>query len=616
MLQRPMHSVAASACLYPVGNGYVPEFGVDSPPACYGDRDSASQDTHLRPLVSAALCLSAFVCLTSAAPAVTCKVAQPHVSSPAEQAFLGGDFENAVGLYRQQLAELPTGSADSPQLTADLVRVLLYQQKVEDAARVIEPAVASHPHSAPLEASLASVQYRQGLPWKAGPTANQAVTDDPCYARGHLILARLFRLDSMYSSEQHEIQAAYQLNPADTEVRRGWIFSLRLKDQISALKIYLAGDTGEDAKTRKSQQNYLENVEAYLNGPHKNCRLVSSTASTEIPFTAFLSSATRIRAFGLDVKLNDKNARLEVNTGASGIFVNHTVAERSGLKPLFPASSSSAGEQGEQSGYTAYADSIQIGGLEFRDCVVRVRDRKDVANFDGLIGMDVFSRFLVGLDYPMRKLTLSPLPKRAEDAAPEAPALRTDAVPASESASTPSTAAPAPATTAAASSSVHSSVHNRYIAPEMKDYTPVYRVDQELLVPTSLNGGATQLFLLDTGAWSTVVSTEVARNITNVRSAGPGVLLRPKGNAAPLYSADKVVFQFANLRQEADNVFTFDTAPASRGTGLDIAGFLGFSTLRLLTIHIDYRDGLVKFDYDRQRGFDPAGVLHSGVPHY
>jgi hypothetical protein len=70
------------------------------------------------------------------------------------------------------------------------------------------------------------------------------------------------------------------------------------------------------------------------------------------------------------------------------------------------------------------------------------------------------------------------------------------------------------------------------------------------------------------------------------------------------------VFQFANLRQEVDNVSTFDTVPASRNAGLDIAGFLGFSTLRLLTIHIDYRDGLVKFDYESQRGFNPTSALN------
>jgi hypothetical protein len=36
---------------------------------------------------------------------------------------------------------------------------------------------------------------------------------------------------------------------------------------------------------------------------------------------------------------------------------------------------------------------------------------------------------------------------------------------------------------------------------------------------------------------------------------------------------------------------------------MEISGLLGATTLDLLTIHIDYRDGLVKFDYDPNRGY-------------
>jgi len=35
---------------------------------------------------------------------------------------------------------------------------------------------------------------------------------------------------------------------------------------------------------------------------------------------------------------------------------------------------------------------------------------------------------------------------------------------------------------------------------------------------------------------------------------------------------------------------------------MEISGFIGADTLDQLTIHDDYRDGLVKFDYDPGRG--------------
>jgi hypothetical protein len=36
---------------------------------------------------------------------------------------------------------------------------------------------------------------------------------------------------------------------------------------------------------------------------------------------------------------------------------------------------------------------------------------------------------------------------------------------------------------------------------------------------------------------------------------------------------------------------------------MEISGFLGANTLNQMTIHIDYRDGLVKFEYDPKRGY-------------
>ena len=53
-------------------------------------------------------------------------------------------------------------------------------------------------------------------------------------------------------------------------------------------------------------------------------------------------------------------------------------------------------------------------------------DRKDILSMDGLIGTDVFSSYLVTLDYPMRKFLLAPLPPRPTDAAAPSPVLNTE----------------------------------------------------------------------------------------------------------------------------------------------------------------------------------------------
>jgi hypothetical protein len=44
-------------------------------------------------------------------------------------------------------------------------------------------------------------------------------------------------------------------------------------------------------------------------------------------------------------------------------------------------------------------------------------------------------------------------------------------------------------------------------------------------------------------------------------------------------------------------VDTLDLSLFSRSLGTEVSGFLGFDTLRLLEIKLDYRDGLVDFEY-------------------
>jgi hypothetical protein len=52
-----------------------------------------------------------------------------------------------------------------------------------------------------------------------------------------------------------------------------------------------------------------------------------------------------------------------------------------------------------------------------------------------------------------------------------------------------------------------------------------------------------------------------------------------------------------------NGVVSYDISHISKSANIEISGFLGASTLNQLTIHIDYRDGLVKFDYDPNRGY-------------
>jgi len=227
--------------------------------------------------------------------------------------------------------------------------------------------------------------------------------------------------------------------------------------------------------------------------------------------------------------------------------------------------------------------------------------------------MDVFSNFLVTLDYPMRKLVLGPLPPRPGEAAVAAPQLNTQNDEA-DSAAEPDSNDPQDQHSGTSSSPGAGShpagdkpephgPYDRYIAPEMKDYTKVYRVGHDLILPAQINGAMIKLFILDTGAFATTISPSAARQVTTVHSDNSMTVKGISGNVNKVYYAGDLTLRFAHMSQRVQGAVAFDTSQVSNNAGMEISGFLGASTLYLLTIHIDYRDGLVKFDYDPNRGY-------------
>jgi hypothetical protein len=228
-------------------------------------------------------------------------------------------------------------------------------------------------------------------------------------------------------------------------------------------------------------------------------------------------------------------------------------------------------------------DSIRIGSLEFRDCTAEVTDRKDILSMDGLIGTDVFSSYLVTLDFPLRKFLLAPLPPRPNDDAGTSATLNTE-------------------TGDPLGGSGSDQPQDRFISPTMKDYIGFFRSGHFIILPTLLNGKTQRLFMVDTGAFSTAISPEAAREVTKVHGAPAGSVRGLSGDVAKVSFTEAIMFQFGGIQQQNNDLFSFDTSGISRAAGMEVSGFLGSTVLRQLTISIDYRDGLIKFEYDPRHG--------------
>lgn len=520
----------------------------------------------------------AFAAASVCARAASCPVIHGAPQDPAEKAFLAGNPGKAADIYKAELAQHP----NSPNLTAGLVQALLQQQNIAEADATVQSALAQNPHNSILLTARGEVEYRQGFPWKAAQSAILAANADPCNAQNMLLIAKIARLNSEFATAARSATTAHLIRPDDPEIRREWIAYLPPQQQVAQLETDLSQPPANDTDNPLQVRRLVNHLHQIDNARMPACHLVSPMQSADIPLQLLGNDPAHGSGLALDAELNGHPAHLQVDTGADGLNVTRDMARRAGLVRIGKSRLQGIGSGKRQTGYLEYADSIRIGGLEFQNCSVRVvEDKRGINGLDGLIGMDVFAPFLITLDYPRHTLSLDPLPARPGHAA-RPPRLDTErsSIPNPEQDAGP----------------IERGAFDRYIAPEMKTYTPVYRVGQHLMLPVSLNGKDVGLFILDTGAWQTAISSQAAAKVTELSSTYTHVH-GIDGNVDKVYSAAQIKLRFANIEQQVSHVIAFDMSNMSRDFGIRVSGFLGATTLQQLTMHIDYRDGLVKFDY-------------------
>lgn len=507
--------------------------------------------------------------------------------------FRKGDFDGAIRKYEQIIAEKP----QSPDAYAWLTRVYLKKKDVDRAYTTVQKALHDA-DSAPVRVALGEVLFRQGKIHEAEHEWVTVINSGHPNARAYLGLARVRWALSLYKAADPMINKAHQLDPDDPEITSRWQSRLSRAERIKYLEQYLAGQNNEDSESRAYMKHYLEYLKARV-GDSRKCHLITKGNSTETTLVRLLSDPQHLRGFGLLVDVNGAKSKLLLDTGASGIVLKHGLAEKAGVTRVSDIEISGIGDKGNRSGYIGVASSLKVGDLEFKDCTVRVTDERSVIGEDGLIGADVFSSFLVDLDFANEKLRLSPLPQRPGDSVTNVDLL-TDEDDDDSAQGTHSE------NKAAADSSVRGTAQNpgpqdRYIAPEMKSYTQVYRFGHDLLVPTFIGKSPSpKFFLLDSGGFGNLITPSAAREVTKVHRDSDTTVKGLNGTVKNIFSADKAVLQFGHLRQENQDLVAFDLSRISDSLGTEVSGILGFSLLRLLDIKIDYRDGLVDFKYDAE----------------
>ncbi|MBZ5595742.1 MAG: aspartyl protease family protein [Acidobacteriia bacterium] len=465
---------------------------------------------------------------------------------------------NIQGLSRIAIAFFASALSGAPvEDTLVLARKALMNEGVATAWRLSQKALADAPASAAAHELTGEVLFRRGEFAAAGDEFNLALKLDPNFASAWWGLAQIAECSSMHKTAAADLQRAYSIDPGDPRIFRDWAARLPGRQRIAAIEKYASMvDPGRDEKQLEELRQHIR-LQRALQG-----RVVMALASPyqkcEIPLVNLINSATHTLYYGLEVNLGGTRLRLVLDTGASGILIPRWAASRAGVAELAGATFGGLGDNSKPSGgYHGIVDRLRIGDVEFRDALISVSSQDSVGTADGLIGTNVFSPFLVTLDFAARKLRLDPLPGYHPG---------------------------------------DNELRDRSTLPELQHFAPVFRFGHLLLVPTRVSDSREVLFVLDTGADRTLISYDMAAEVSRVSRDDRMRLAGINGQVADLYQTGNLYLQFAGFRQKNLGMTAVDLWPQSRNLGTEVSGFLGLPVLSLFTLTIDYRDGLVHFD--------------------
>jgi tetratricopeptide (TPR) repeat protein len=479
-------------------------------------------------------------CISVRGQAPACSAVADRPLTAADTAYGDGRYADAESLYRQALAQNP----QDVELSAALARTLLHVGKVSQASTQANSALAANPHAAAALTVLAEVQLRQGQPWLALETLDMASAADPCYARTHLIRSRALRIDSLYASERAEIQRAYDINPTDPDIQHAWLSIVSPANDIVGTAKALATTKDVDEEIRRKAEATMHSMLPLLSENSQTCKVVPAVPAATLPLQPTFADVKHISGYQLEVQFPQAKAKLIVDTAASGLYIGKALADQNGYHP-----------GPDDPPGTVRADSVRIGPLEFRDCIVGVSDTPFAGKADGFIGTDMFAPWLITLDYRSARMILAPLP-------PQPGVLPGD----------------------------------RATAPELAGFTPVYHRRQYLLTPLAFGNKSRKLFILATGMRFSAMTSEAAHSLSKITVNFTNAEQTAQGTKVQFF---REIFdmQLASLPQiHQGHILELDPSVIDRNAGFDIAGMLGLDVLQPLTLHLDYRDGLVKFE--------------------
>jgi len=504
----------------------------------------------------ATVTLSAMVLFRSAAAA---EVDDVGLVAEAQRELFAGHHQQAASQYTKLLAADPTvGDA-----WYGMVRSLLELHDSHQAYAAAEQAGVKAPQTSGAETAAGLAAYRRGDLAQSEEHFRRALKINPDYPGALRGLASIYSAVSKPRTARDLRLRAYHLSPEDPELMLVYANTLKGQEHIAALEAVL-GKIDASTEMARNLRVHIANDRAL--GDRKLRRLVSPYQETRIKLVFIMDGPRKLRGLGVRLTLNQKESvKLLLDTGATGMSLSPKLAEKAGLQVISGETSEAKGigDQKPSTAVSYLASEVRAGDVVFADYPISVFRAAQSVDFDGLIGADVFARFLVKIDFPQAELVLEPRPAAniagVDDNEPA------DAVD------------PSPG------------------------FFRVLRFGDHLAIPTKIEGGRpgehSALFLLDSGATSNLIDTETAKQATGVSGDSRTIVTGIQGAVDKTSRADRVSLIFAGFLQENPDLIAISLEKMSDSMGVGFGGILGMPVLGRLAVTIDYRNGSVKLEY-------------------
>jgi hypothetical protein len=475
--------------------------------------------------------------------------------SDAMAVYKSGDYTRALPLLQETVAEAPEDEAAN----AALLSVLVYLGQVDAASDAAVADEKKFPNSPAVIAARGEFAYYMGDTAKAETLFRSAIKLTEPTSRAYLGLFRLYQAASMSRTARLLILRAHAIDPDDALITLHWLAFAPADKQREVFHSFAEAHPWFFPNVNIARVTRAGSSKQPR--PRRTFELEGGPKEVTLPLIPVYNSKRQLEALGLPFRLNDGHAlRLIVDTGASGILIGQSAADKAAVGRLGSLRASGIGDGEAKNGFAAVADACAIGTLEYKACLLRVAegDLRLTEGEDGLIGTDVFSDYLVEIDFRKHQLHLTPQPPREPN-------------PEGYDAKTPG-----------------------------NGWTRAYRYGHLLFVPTDLNGKSSGLFLIDSGAALSSVDSTFAQLSTKLHTNAAMQIHGLSGDVKDVFQADKAVITFAGYRQKNIGLTSFNLNNFTGHRDVRIDGILGFSVLELFRLTLDYRNSLVKFEYKRK----------------